>query len=298
MEPPHFGSNLKGRRGHINVAIILTCAILSNHITRTLKLYSLRGKSINSSFKHKYLSSILSMSTQCAPHGCPALIGPSLLASDMSRLAEESARVIDAKADFLHLDVMDGHFVPNLTFGAPVIKCLRSHTKAILDVHLMVSHPERWVNDMAEAGTDIFTFHVEVEGDKSEILQACRDKGMKVGLALKPGTPVESVFPFADKLDQILVMTVEPGFGGQSFMPDMMTKVSVLREKFPNIDIEVDGGLSPSTIDQAATAGANMIVAGSAVFKGEPAHVISVLRRSIEKLGNGKSESELTPLAQ
>ncbi|CAM9560544.1 unnamed protein product [Pylaiella littoralis] len=214
-------------------------------------------------------------------HSRPAAIGPSVLAADMSRLMEESVDVERHGADYIHLDVMDGHFVPNLTFGAPVIKGLRKHTKALLDAHLMVTNPAQWVDDMAEAGVDRLTFHVEATDKVSEVMAQVKAKGMGVGLALKPGTPVEDVFPYCEELDLVLVMTVEPGFGGQSFMADQMAKVRELRRRYPNLDIEVDGGLADDTIEEAARAGANLIVCGSYIFKGNRAERINFLKRAV-----------------
>lgn len=204
-------------------------------------------------------------------------IAPSVLAADYANLETELKKC--AAAQYIHLDVMDGHFVPNISIGAPVIKSLRNVTEIPFDVHLMISEPLRYVEDFADAGADIICFHIESESDTEKTVNKILECGCRAAIAIKPGTPASAVLPYLSRLSMVLVMTVEPGFGGQSFMEGMMPKIKEIRAAAPDIDIEVDGGVNPKTIKTAASAGANVFVAGSAVFKSEdPAKTIEMLK--------------------
>lgn len=208
-------------------------------------------------------------------------ISPSMLASDYANLEAELKKCELGGADLIHLDVMDGHFVPNISIGAPVIAAMKKVCKVPFDVHLMISDPYFYCEDFVNAGADIITFHTECDSDIDKTIDKIISLGCKAALAVKPNTPVEEVYPYLNKLSMVLVMTVEPGFGGQSFMESTMPKIEKLRAKCPQLDIQVDGGINTETVKIAGAAGANVFVAGSAVFKSEdPAKTISLLKEN------------------
>ncbi len=210
-------------------------------------------------------------------------ISPSILASDYANLQSELDRI--SVSDMIHIDVMDGHFVPNISIGAPVVAACKKVCNVPFDVHLMISNPLDYAEDFAKAGADIICFHTECESDIEQTIDKILSLGKKAALAIKPATPIDDVVKYLDKLSMVLVMTVEPGFGGQSFMESTMPKIEALRKINPDIDIEVDGGINADTVKIAAKAGANVFVAGSAVFKSEnPAETIAVLKKSAQEV--------------
>lgn len=198
-------------------------------------------------------------------------ISPSVLAADLSNLAKEVADIESAGADMVHLDVMDGMFVTNISFGLPVIESLRKRSNMIFDVHLMIEAPERYAERFIEAGADILTFHLEACGESGKLLDEIRDQGVMAGISVKPGTPIEEVYPYLDRCDMVLVMTVEPGYGGQKLIPETVEKVRKLKAEIEKrgicIEIQVDGGINDDNAAELVDAGASILVAGSSVFK-------------------------------
>ncbi len=203
------------------------------------------------------------------------ILSPSILSADFTILGEELKVIDEAGSEYIHIDVMDGIFVPSISYGMPVIKSIRKATKKVFDVHLMITEPERYINEFVESGADIITFHVEATKDPAKVIDMIHEKGLKAGISVKPKTPLEAIEPYLEKIDMLLIMSVEPGFGGQAYIEGSTEKIRAAREmlKAHNLetDIQVDGGINLQNLPEVLEAGANIIVAGSSVFKGDVA---------------------------
>lgn len=208
-----------------------------------------------------------------------AIVAPSILSADFSKLREEVQMVEKAGSEYIHIDIMDGHFVPNLTMGPCVVSSIRPHSKAVFDVHLMIENPEKYVESFAKSGADILTVHYESTKDMKALINQIKALGVKVGITINPPTPVEVILPYIDDVDMVLIMTVNPGFGGQSLIKECLDKIKFLRKNYPDLDIEIDGGVKIDNLDMVMESGANIIVAGSAVFNAEnPEDVVKAIK--------------------
>ena len=214
------------------------------------------------------------------------ILSPSILAADFARLGEQIKAAEKAGAEYVHIDVMDGLFVPSISFGMPIVRAVRQITDTVLDVHLMIQQPERYIEEFAECGADIITFHLEATQNPQAVIDLIHQKGLKAGMSIKPATPADEVKPYLDTVDMILVMTVEPGFGGQLYIEASTQKIKDVRELIQQtgreIDVQVDGGIHVGNLKKVLDAGANVIVAGSAIYKGDVAQNVADFKTVME----------------